>query len=180
MKKYRRTKVDGLTDLVGVVNDSASVNIAQPTGLEDGSVVVTTYNWQEYFNTSFTKVPGIKKLHYLRFDSASPRCISVKERAGSTEVKQSMLKMKLWSPLADELPPVLSLSGLSNQWQWYFYHKIQEFCSENFKDITCPRPVEPPEDPSISWSPSLTPPSTPLPTSTTATSTTNAYEPPAK
>ena len=33
----------GLTDLVGVVNESVSVNIAQPTGLEDGSVVVTTY-----------------------------------------------------------------------------------------------------------------------------------------
>lgn len=32
----------------GVVNDSAVVNIVLPTGLEDGSVVVTTYNWQDY------------------------------------------------------------------------------------------------------------------------------------
>jgi len=43
-KRYRRTKVGGLTNLCGVVNDLAVVNIAQPTGLEDGSVVVTTYN----------------------------------------------------------------------------------------------------------------------------------------
>ena len=32
-------------DLVGVVNDSASMNVAQVTGREDGSVV-TTYDWQ--------------------------------------------------------------------------------------------------------------------------------------
>ena len=61
-KKYRRTKVGGLTNLIGVVNESASVNVAQPTGLEDGSVVVTTYDWQEYFKTFCTKVKGIKKL----------------------------------------------------------------------------------------------------------------------
>ena len=67
-KKYRRTKVGGLTDLVGVVNESASVNTAQPTGLEDGSVLVTMYNWQEYFKTFCTKVNSIKKLHHLQFD----------------------------------------------------------------------------------------------------------------
>ena len=72
----------GLTDPCGVVNDSAAVNIAQPTGLEDGSVVVTTYNWQDYC----TKVKGIKKLHHLRFEFTSPGVIFVKERAGSTEM----------------------------------------------------------------------------------------------
>ena len=48
-KKYRMTKVGSLVDLVGVVNDSASVNVAQVTGREDWSVVVTTYDWQQYF-----------------------------------------------------------------------------------------------------------------------------------
>ena len=80
------TKVGGLTDLVGVANESASVNIAQPTGQEDGSALVTTYDWQEYFKTC-TKVTGIKKLHHLRFDSAHPGCIFTKEKAGSTEVE---------------------------------------------------------------------------------------------
>ena len=45
-----------------VLNESASVNLAQLTRLEDGSVVVTTY---EYFKTFCTKMTGIKK---LRFD----------------------------------------------------------------------------------------------------------------
>ena len=69
-KKYRRTKVGGLMDLVGVVNESASVNVAQPTGQEDGSSLVTTYDWQEYFKDVCTKVTGIKKLHHLQFNSA--------------------------------------------------------------------------------------------------------------
>ena len=98
-KKYRRTKVGGLTDLVGVVNESATVNVAQPTGREDGSALVTTYDWQEYFKTFCTKVPGIKKLHHLRFDSVHPGCILVKEKAGSTEVKRSILKVNSEGPV---------------------------------------------------------------------------------
>jgi len=193
-KKYRRTKVGGLTDLVGVVNGSASVNIAQPTGLEDGSVVVTTYDWQEYFKAFCMKVKGIKKLHHLQFDSASPGYIFVKERAGSTEVKRYILKVKSWSPKADQLPPTLPPSGLSNQLQWYLYNKIREFCPENLKDITCPQPSAPLEASSPSHSlsptppPSPTPSSTPLTTttpaaitaSTSATTTTDTDEPPAK
>ncbi len=136
----------GLTDLCGVVNDSAAVNIAQPTGLEDGSVVVTTYDWQNYFSQFHTKVKGIKKLHHLRFESASPGCIFVKERAGSTEVKRNILKNKSWKPTADQLPPVLPPSGLSLQRQWYLYEKIREFCPDHLKDTTCPRPGESVQD----------------------------------
>ena len=111
-KKYRWTKVGGLSDLCSsVVNDSAAVNIAQPIGLEDGSVVAT-YNWQEY-SQFCTKVKGINKLHHLRFSSSSPGFIFVKERAGDTEMKRSILKNANWKPQADQLPPVLPPSGLS-------------------------------------------------------------------
>ena len=173
-KTYRRTKVGGLTDLCGVVNDSAAVNIAQPTGLEDGSVVVTTYDWQNYFSRFCTKVKGIKKLHHLRFESASPGCIFVKERAGSTEVKR---KDKSWKPTADQLPPVLPPSGLSLQRQWYLYEKIREFCPDHLKDTTCPRPGESVQDssPSQAHSPSATPSRSPTPSPTDTTT----VEPPA-
>ena len=88
-KRYRRTKVGGLTDLVTVVNESASVNVAQPTGREDGSPIVATYNWQDYFSTFCTKVKGIKKLHHVRF-SSSPGAIFIKEKAGSPEVQRTL------------------------------------------------------------------------------------------
>jgi hypothetical protein len=187
-KRYRRTKVGGLTDLIGVVNESATVNVAQPTGLEDGSVVVTTYDWQEYFKTFCTKVTGIKKLHHIRFDSAHPGFIFTKEKTGSTEVKRSILKVASWSPQADQLPPVLHPAGLSSKRQWYLYDKIREFCPENVQDITCPRPSAPPERLSPSRSPSPIPPpssSTPRTTAATATATastaiTDTDEPPTK
>ena len=182
-KTYRRTKVGGLTDLCGVVNDSAAVNIAQPTGLEDGSVVVTTYDWQNYFSPFCAKVNGIKKLHHLRFSSASPGCIFVKERAGSAEVNRTILKDKNWKPTADQLPPILPPTGLSQQRQWYLYEKIREFCPDYLKDTTCPRPSDPAQDPgsipSSSPTPSRSSPS-PSPTDTTAdTITSNKDEPPA-
>ena len=117
-KRYRRTKVSGLTDLVTVVNESAAVNAAKPPreGGGDRSPIVVTYNWQDYF-TFFTKLKGIKKLHHLRFSSSSPGFVYVKERAGSPEVKIAMLKVKDWSPKANELPSILPPSGLSLQRQ---------------------------------------------------------------
>ena len=172
-KRYRRTKVGSLTDLVTVVNESASVNVAQPTGREDRSPIVTTYDWQEYFSTFCTKVKGIKKLHHLRFDSASPGFVYVKEKAGSTEVKRSILKVKQWSPKADELPPILPPSGLSLQRQWYLYHKIGEFCSDLLRDVICPLPGEPVQDSSPSRSPSPTPSPSPALSLATSSPTTN-------
>ena len=47
----------------GVVNDSATISVAQPTVLEDGSVV-STYDWQEY-SQFCTKVKGVKKLVFI-------------------------------------------------------------------------------------------------------------------
>ena len=56
--------------------------------------MVIMYDWQEYFKTFCTEVPRIKKLHHLWFDSAYPGCIFVKEKAESTEVKRSILKVQ--------------------------------------------------------------------------------------
>ena len=55
MGGLRRTLVGGLSDLADVVNKSAVVNVAQLTGLDNGSVMVPTYDWQSYFSAIFTK-----------------------------------------------------------------------------------------------------------------------------
>ena len=127
-KQYRRTKVGGLTDLIDVVNGSAVVNVAQPTGSADGKVVVPTYDWQEFCKPNL-KVTGIKKLHHLRFVSSSPGCAFVKERAGSLEVKRCFSKRgdaAGWKPESDKLPPFLPLAGLSLQRQWYLLEKLKD------------------------------------------------------
>ena len=79
----------GLTDLVSVVNESSVVNIAQLMVTKDGKVLVPTYDWQSLFAEHCTKITGIKKLHHLRFDSAMPGCVFVKERS---EEKRKILK----------------------------------------------------------------------------------------
>ena len=140
-KRYRRTKVGSLTDLVKVVNESSVVNVAQLTGSEDGTVLVPTYDWQTFLGEYCNKVPGIKKLHHLHFSSATPGCIFVKERSGSSEEKK-ILKKGGWTPTKDDMPPVLTPSGLSLQRQWYLYDKIREFCPETMKDATCPKPSQ--------------------------------------
>ena len=166
-KKYRRTKVGGLTDLIDVVNHSAVVNVAQPTGSADGEVVVPTYDWQEFFTPHLKKVTGIKKLHHLRFESSSPGYAFVKERAGSQEVKRCFLKKHAagWKPKSDKLPSVLTPAGLSLQSQWYLYEKIREFCPDSLKDITCPKPAGEAEGHPDS-SPSQSPTPSPLPSPT--------------
>ena len=142
-KRYRRTKVGRLTDLIYmyVVNQSAVVNVIQPTGSADGQVLVPAYNWQEFFTPHFKKVTGIKNLHHLRFSSASPGCAFVKERARSEEVKRCFFKKdaKNWEPDSDQPPPVLPPAGLSFQCQWYLHDTIRVL-SDNIKDI-CPKPA---------------------------------------
>ena len=132
--RYWRTKVGGITDLMMVVYESASVNVAKPFRREDESPIVT-HDWQDYFSTFCTKVKGIKKLHYLCFSSSFPRFIFVKEKAGSPEVWRTLLKVKDWSPKADELPTILPLSGLSLKRQWYLHNKIREFCPDYLKTL---------------------------------------------
>ena len=158
----------GLSDLVRVVNESATVNTAQLTGREDGSVIVGAYNWQDHFATYCTKVVGIKKLHHIRFNSAHPGQIFVKEKTGSQEEKRNIMKDPSWSPSREELPSVLLPSGLSLQRQWYLYEKIREFCPDELKDTTCPQP-----DQAVAPTPSTPPP----PSSTTPPDT---EPPPAK
>lgn len=171
-KKYRRTKVGGLTDLVSVVNESSVVNIAQLTGTEDGKVLVTTYDWQSCFAEHCTKITGIKKLHHLRFNSAAPGCIFVKERSGSPEEERNILKKGNWRPTKDDLPPILTPSGLSLQRQWYLYDKIREFCPNNVKDTTCPMPKE-----TITGAPTSPREHSPPRTTTTPTTTPSTPQP---
>ena len=47
---FRRTQVNCLDDIVKVVNSSASCNVAQLVGDQQGQVLVNIYNWLDFFN----------------------------------------------------------------------------------------------------------------------------------
>lgn len=47
---YHCTKIGCLDDIVRVVEGSAEVNHAQLIGRQDGTVVVPTYTWADFFD----------------------------------------------------------------------------------------------------------------------------------
>ena len=68
-QKFRRSIVGCLDDLVRVVNESASINVPQLVGNENGTIIVHQYNWSEFFSSFFKRqaFDGIKSLHHLIF-----------------------------------------------------------------------------------------------------------------
>ena len=139
---YRRTRVGSLKGIAEVVNKSAECNVAQLVSREDGSTIVPTYQWTDFFTPHFKKIPGIKKYHHFRMSSSTPGAVFVKEHADSPEKRFDLLKDS-WSPIAHELPSTVTPLGLSAERQWYLYDQIRPFCPDADKDITCPLPSVP-------------------------------------
>ena len=52
-RKFCREKVGCLADIARVVNDSATVNIAQLCGNQNGDVVVPTNDWKTFLSPHF-------------------------------------------------------------------------------------------------------------------------------
>ena len=65
-KAFRRTELPALSMLEEVVNTTSSVNVAQITGREDGTVDIPVFDWQIFFNGSCKPILGIKKYHHFR------------------------------------------------------------------------------------------------------------------
>ena len=140
-RQYRRTKVGSLQNITEVVNTSAECNIAQLVSREDGTTIIPTLDWTNFFATRF-KILGIKKLHHFRFTSSSPGHVFVRERSDTVEQDIDLLK-EPWTPNADTMPDVIPPKGLNPDRQWYLYEQIRPFCPPNNQDTTCPLPTVP-------------------------------------
>jgi hypothetical protein len=57
-----------LSEIAGVVKDSTvtGVNITQLVGLEDGTVLVESYGWQQHLTLYFRPLPQIKQYQHFR------------------------------------------------------------------------------------------------------------------
>ena len=86
---FRRSKVGNINDIAQVVNSSAQCNVAQLVCNEDGSTIVPTYNWIDFFAPHVRKLLGIKHFHHFMFDAADPGAVTVKVQAdpGAVTVK---------------------------------------------------------------------------------------------
>ena len=143
---YRKTKVGSIHDIAEVVKQSASVNHPQLIGEYDGTTHVKTYDWSSFFEsyTIQTSLKGISKMHHFRFTSDHPGCVFVKNSSDEkTETKITLLKDTSWKPHKNFLPEKITAPGLSLERQYYLYNKIREFCSDDVKDLVCPKPMTP-------------------------------------
>ena len=162
-RRFQRTKVDCLDDIVAVVRSSADVNKAQLVGTQGGTPIVQIFDWVDFFSTHMKKIPLITQQHHFEFSVESPGVVSFRKSSDS-----SSRAFKLTSDTAfhsSDLPQVITPRGLTTQRKWYLWDKIREFCSEETKGVVCPTPeekaVEHPQTSSEHGSPSLQLPSLP-------------------
>ena len=143
-RAFRRTRVGCLDDIVRVVEESAEVNHAQLVGAQDGTVIVPTYNWADYFDSFFkqTAFKGIKAMHHMRFSRLQHGKAYVKNSVDSQEKEISLLRDQGWQADKKELPPIVPPPGLSMERRKYLFDKIREFCPPDCRDIVCPEPVD--------------------------------------
>jgi hypothetical protein len=105
-----------LDDIVKVVEASATCNVAQLVGDQQGNVLVKTYNWLDFFDAHFRRLKDIKKYHQFFVSNDHPGVVFAREYTDSPPVHFDLLKDN-WQPSATELPPVIQPSGLSSERQ---------------------------------------------------------------
>ncbi len=86
-QRFRKSVLGCLDDMVRVVNESASVNVAQLVGSESGNTFVRQYNWSDYFHRFYKRqaFDGIKSFHHLKFEQTRPGKVMVREVFDSEE-----------------------------------------------------------------------------------------------
>ena len=109
---FRRSKVGCLDDIVRVVNESATPNVAQLVGSQSGEILVPMYNWSSYFDeiTVKTALKGITQMHHFHF-SKSFRKVKVCNNTDDNWRTINPLKDPSWRP-----------SSLPER-QWYLHDK---------------------------------------------------------
>ncbi|XP_070295148.1 uncharacterized protein [Salvelinus sp. IW2-2015] len=160
-QRFKKTRVNTLSEIAGDVKDSTvtGVNIPQLVGLEDGTVLVECYGWQQHLTRYFRPLPQIKQYQHFSFDALEPGVDVAKERWDSVRTRFQLLhNADILPPIdgvpvqappgldnADILPPIDGLPlqappGLDNARQTYLFEKIRELCNEEAMDITYPAP----------------------------------------
>ena len=95
----------------------------------------------------FKKLNGLQKYQHFLFEAANPEIVKAQMFANSTFIEFNLLKTRKASvsEIIKEIKSfsilVLTLSFLNYKRQEYLYQNIRPFVRDEFKDITCPKPV---------------------------------------
>ena len=134
-----------MQDIVEVVEKSAHVNYAQQVGTQSGEIIVPTYNWQGLLSPFFKRIPSITKFHQFKItkNNNGKVILTLRKYSNTTETTVDVLKSTC-TCIPTNLPEIIQPKGLSLDRQWYLHDKIRQFCSDDYKDLVCPKPSNPP------------------------------------
>jgi len=141
-RMFRRSSVSCLDDIAAVMRKStvSTLNVPQLVGKESGESFVPCRNWQQFLENYFKTLPKIKSYHHFHFTSSKPGVVFVKEYHDSPEVQYNLMGKVA---IETDLPEIIPAPGLDSKRQWYLFHQIRDFCSEDAKDLVCPKPTDP-------------------------------------
>ena len=127
-----------MADIVEVVRKSSQtgVNLSQLVGDDDGNVIVPTYDWKAFLGQAYRIVVGLKRTHHFSVTASDSGTIVTSEYCDSDSVDHSVLR----GALPAGMPAVITPAGLDHKRKQYLFKEIREFCSEETKDVVCPRP----------------------------------------
>ena len=140
-QKVRKTFISSLFDLASAVDEStvSGVNVSQLCGLHDGTVLVPVYDWVNFLNKYFKKLPNVKQFHHFHFKRETPGIVYYKQFSDSPESTFLLLKADVVPPPAS-MPEKIAPPGLDMQRKTYLYNEIREFCREGTEDLIAPSP----------------------------------------
>ena len=93
------------------------------------------YDWQAFLFPFSTPVKGIKQFHHFSFSHQAKGVIMATTHAeGPTQILPVLVGEAGAVPRAQ-------FPGLSAKSQWYLFKSIRDFCTEDTKDIMCPKPT---------------------------------------
>ena len=100
------------------MDESATTNVAQLVGTQDGEVVVPTYDWTTMFAGHFRKLNNFKQyqhftFQHFTFQATTPGIVSLRVASDSKEETVSLLSDSDWCPVASCLPQRVIPAGLS-------------------------------------------------------------------
>ncbi|KAL8620067.1 hypothetical protein ACOMHN_015349 [Nucella lapillus] len=142
-RKFRRSEIHCLEDICTAVTESTpetGVNLAQLVGREDWSVVVPTYDWQQFLTPAFKPLQGIKTISHIRFTSEHPGCAFFRRSLAEDWDHKDIVNMPQFMQLG-QMPPQIPAPGLSHERQTYLHKSIREFVRVDVRDRVCPPPV---------------------------------------
>ena len=145
-KLYRKTTVDCVDHIVEVVKKSSIAGLNKAQCYDNG-------NGFQYLDLNsvlgifFKKLNGLQKYQHFVFEAARPGIVKAQLVANGAFTDFNLLKTRKASifEITKEIKSfsvlVLTPPPLDYKRQEYLYHNIRPFVRDEFKDITCPKPV---------------------------------------